>query len=166
MLLDGAFQLAWVTRDLDAAIGAFALRLPDASFSRHAIDLPCAGRTDNCVARIGVAWRGQQQIELIEPVAGAVELYRDALPPDGQVAAFHHVGIKVTGDEDAWHSRRASLVEDGSTIALEGGEAGRVRFAYFDLRAALGHFVELIWLNGPFLTRAPADGASALSCIS
>lgn len=154
-MFDGAFQLAWVTRDLGRAVDAFAGTFPQADFSRHVIDLPCIGRAERCIARIAVAWIGALQLELIEPMAGAVELYLASLPGDGQVAAFHHVGVKIQGLESEWRARCDEMSRRGLPLTLAGGEAGRVRFAYFDMRPTVGHHVELIWLNGPYLTEPP-----------
>jgi hypothetical protein len=150
------FQLAFVTRDVERAAAIMTQRHALTPFSVHDISIPCKGREDPCVARVAISWNGERQIELIEPVAGAVELYRNGLPAGDAVAAFHHVGIKVRGTLADWEERRAELVGRGMTIALEGGLEDRVRFAYFDARATLGHYMELIWLGAPFLTAQAA----------
>lgn len=155
-LLDGAFQLAYVTRDIDDAAKRMAAQNGLAPFTLHHIDIPCFGRNENCVAKIGVSWNGDRQIELIEPVSGAVELYRDALPPAGVAGAFHHIGVKVQGGLSDWEARRDAMLAAGHRIALQGGVEDRVRFAYFDMRDTLGHYVELIWLGAPFLTERAA----------
>jgi hypothetical protein len=154
--LEGAFQLAYVTRDIEAAAQQMVERSGLEAFTFHHIDMPCFGRRESCVARIAISWNGTRQIELIEPLSGAVELYRDALPPSGTAAAFHHVGIKVQGGVADWEARRDAMSAAGFPIALQGGLEERVRFAYFDLRDTLGHHVELIWLGAPFLTAQAA----------
>jgi hypothetical protein len=153
---EGAFQLAYVTRDIEKAACVMAERNRLEPFSFHQIDMPCFGRSESCVARVAISWNGARQVELIEPISGAVELYSEGLPPPGTLTAFHHIGTKVQGGIADWEARRDALSDAGFPIALQGGLEDRVRFAYFDMRDTLGHHVELIWLGAPFLTARAA----------
>lgn len=155
-IFEGAFQLAYVTHDIEKAAGLLVERNRLEPFSFHQIDIPCFGRRESCVARVAISWNGVRQVELIEPISGAVELYREGLPPPGMATAFHHIGVRVQGGVADWEARRDALSAAGFPIALQGGLGDKVRFAYVDMRDTLGHHVELIWLGAPFLTAQAA----------
>lgn len=152
-LLEGAFQCAYVTADMGEATAFFAAQYGVEPFGIHDVSLACAGRTDPCVIRVGVGFVGPTMVELVQPIEGAVEIYDEPRPSGASPVAFHHLGLRVRGDLDTWTARRGEFLDLGASIALEGGHADTMRFAYFDTRAELGHYVELIWLGAPFLSR-------------
>lgn len=148
-LLREPCQLGYVTRDLDAAmarlraiggIGSFAVYEPE-------LEVEAAGQRGTARIRVALANLGTMQVELIEPVDGAVGIYRDGAPDADPF--LHHVAVLVRGGEAAWDAALADLAAAGHAPALT-GEGGRAwgtltRFAYVDARPLLGHHVELIW---------------------
>jgi hypothetical protein len=154
-MFEGAFQCAYVTADMDKATSLFEARYGVAPFNIHDVTVACAGRTDPCVIRVGIGFAGSTMIELVQPVSGAVEIY-SAPRLHGAAVAFHHMGLRVRGDLSAWAARRDEMLALGAPIALEGGHSDTMRFVYFDTRAELGHYLELIWLGAPFLSQVGA----------
>lgn len=151
-----AFQFAYVARDAERAARAFIARYATPQFRIHDVTVECAGRPSTCSLRVAIAWVGSKQIEIIEPVAGAIDLYLPVLREDPDAAAFHHIGIRVPGTLRDWEERRRTLLSRGERFALEGGFAQTMRFAYVDTADRLGHYVEYIWLGAPFLSQQAA----------
>jgi glyoxalase/bleomycin resistance protein/dioxygenase superfamily protein len=156
-MLEGAFQCAYITADMDKATAYFAEQYDVGPFGIHDVSVACADRAEPCVIRVGVDFVGPTMIELVQPVEGAIEIYAEPRISGASPVAFHHLGLRVRGDLDTWTARRRECLDLGARIALEGGHADTMRFAYFDTRAELGHYVELIWLGAPFLSRLGAS---------
>lgn len=142
-------QLGYVTRDLDAAMAHLKSRSGIREFAVYDADLDVivGGRPDRARIKVALANIGATQVEIIEPVEGAVEIYRDRAPASD--VFLHHVASLVPGGEADWEQALAGLRANGERLAIE-GEGGRAwgtltRFAYVDARDRLGHFVELIW---------------------
>ena len=151
-----AFQFAYVARDAQRAARAFVARYATPEFRIHEVTVECTGEPAACSLRVAIAWVGSKQIEIIEPVAGAIDLYLPALPDDLDAAAFHHIGIRVPGTLQDWEQRRRELLSRGERFALEGRFAQTLRFGYLDTADRLGHYVEYIWLGAPFLSEKAA----------
>ena len=141
-------QLGYVTRNLDAAMGRFKVQGGIRAFATYdaELDVVAQGRADRARIRVALANVGPMQVEIIEPVEGAIEVYREGAP-DADVF-LHHVAALVRGSEADWHAALRSAPEHSKPV-IE-GEGGRAwgtltRFAYFDLRSRFGHFLELIW---------------------
>jgi hypothetical protein len=154
--LAGAFQFAYVARDAERAARAFVAHYATPEFRIHDVTVDCGGQPDTCSLRVAIAWIGSKQIEIIQPVAGAIDLYLPSLPDDPDATAFHHVGIRVPGTLQDWEQRRLTLLARGERFALEGGFAQTMRFGYLDTADRLGHYVEYIWLGAPFLSEKAA----------
>jgi len=152
----GAFQFAYVARDVRRAARAFEARYGPVPFQFHEVTVACRTQPATCSLRVGIAWIADKQIELIEPVAGAIELYVRALPAHGDALAFHHVGVRVHGTLQEWDNWRSELLSRGERLALEGGFADTLRFAYLDTADRLGHYIEYIWLGAVFLSEQAA----------
>ncbi len=86
---------------------------------------------------------GSTNLEIIRPVGGAVGLYRDAVRP-GEPATLHHVGFAVDDFDEA-----SAVVAASGRSWKQFGDSGEIRFGYLDLRAELGHFVEVMELGQP-----------------
>jgi hypothetical protein len=80
------------------------------------------------------------QIELIQPLSGentATEFLRQ------QGQGVHHLGIQVADFDRA----KCDMAEQGFML-VESGIAGQAtRFAIFDTRAAIGSYIELVYLD-------------------
>jgi hypothetical protein len=131
----GIFQYAYVCQDVEQAAAGFKTRFGTGDFDFKlgltvddvVVDgTPVSGWTID-VAVVNMA---DSNIELIKPVAGAVDLYRDEIRP-GHLATFHHVDVAASG----------------RAFALSGRMPDFCRFAYLDMRAELGHFVEYVELE-------------------
>jgi hypothetical protein len=147
-----AYQIAYVTGDLARGTEMLQTRFGVPPFSCVSLDLNLSTPAAAATIKVGIAWVGDLQIELIEPVSGAVEVYLAALPHDPSALAFHHLAMRVSGDIQSWHRVRGQLAEE--RIAIEGGRDD-MRFAYLDERATLGHYLEYVWMSESFLERYP-----------
>ena len=121
MFLHGHYQNAYVTHDLEKAIGMVSERYGLADWIKFEMELPVrtpAGDRSLAV-KVGCAWAGWLQIELIEPVSGAVEPYLPYLPADPADATprFHHISLR-RDDYDAMQDEIARL---GLPFVCEGG---------------------------------------------
>jgi hypothetical protein len=97
--------------------------------------------------RVAMGARGGLIIELIEPVAGEVEFYREALPEDGGVLGFHHLAMLVPLGDEPWAGVEGLLAEHGLSFEYTILIPDRARLAYVDTRAQFGHWIELCQLQ-------------------
>lgn len=143
MLLEGHFQNAYVTRDLDKALTLFRSRFGiDKVLQFDAeVDIRTPAGTGPAAFRTALAWVGSLQYEFIQPLSGLVQVYREALP-DGDGLAFHHVCMRVQD----WERTRAAIERGPHPVVLEGSTTG-VRFVYVDARDTLGHYLEYAWMK-------------------
>ena len=140
MHMNGLFQNAYVTRNLDKAVAELK--------GRHAVgevmvvdwstDVITPQGHGPVSARIALAWVGNVQIEVIQPISGLVQIYTDALPADDSLR-FHHVGMRVPHME----ALRSEAAEKGWPVVFQGGGDG-FRCTYVDARDTLGHYVEYV----------------------
>jgi hypothetical protein len=143
-MLEGKhFQNAYVTRDIGKAIAAFKARanirkLLEFTPTTEVMTPTGRGMQTNKLAFI---WVGDLQYELIEPVSGKVDLYRDALPT-GDGPKFHHICMRV----DNWDDFRARVDKQPYPVVLEGG-SDALKFLYLDAREFLGHYLEYTWMT-------------------
>jgi len=143
MLLEGHFQNAYVTRDLDKAVALFRSHygVDKVLQFQSQVEVKTPAGTGAAVFKTAFAWVGSLQYEFIEPVSGLVQVYQQALPP-GDGLAFHHVCMRVQD----WEGTRAEIDGGSYPIVLEGETAG-VRFVYVDARESLGHYLEYVWMK-------------------
>lgn len=138
MLIGRHYQNAYVTRDLDTAQAAIKAR----GTIRHqsGFEGSTALRTPTGEAvmqtKLAFLWIGDLQIELIEPVGGKVDFYRDMLPA-GSGLRFHHMCMRV----DDWDDFRSKVETQPYPLLFEGA-SGPLRFLYLDARHDLGHYLE------------------------
>ena len=137
------YQNAYVTRDIGKWIEAFNARAKvDRVFtyegSTNVMTPAGPGVQTNKLAFI---WVGDLQYELIEPVSGDVDIYRNALPADDGLQ-FHHICMRVPD----WDEFRARVDQQPYPVVLEGGSAA-LKFLYLDARPFLGHYLEYTWMT-------------------
>jgi Glyoxalase/Bleomycin resistance protein/Dioxygenase superfamily len=150
-LFANVWQLGYVTTDLNRAMEELGTRFG----LEHCVQLPSAGATfmagDEVVpweARFAMGSRGGLIVELIEPVAGTVDFYLDALPSDGSFAVrLHHLATFMDAGDDQWERVRALLARSELRFDYTMTIPGRVRAGYIDTRAELGHFLEVCQLQ-------------------
>jgi methylmalonyl-CoA/ethylmalonyl-CoA epimerase len=145
-LVDGQlFQIAFVVRDLDAALERYTRVLGGApwrifTFS-GAIHREAAYHGDPTDFAVRLALNGTSpQYELIEPQRGP-GIHQDWLDERGE--GFHHVGVIVASLETAVERMAAAgyqAIQTGAGF----GAAGDGAYAYFDTVADLGCFVEAV----------------------
>ena len=94
--------------------------------------------------KVACAWAGWLQIELIEPVSGAVEPYLPYLPADKADATprFHHISLR----RDDYQDMQAEIARIGLPFVCEGGIPDLL-YTYLDGRSTFGHYVEYVWAS-------------------
>jgi len=137
------YQNAYVTRNIEKAIDDFSARaqvrnLLHFEVTNEAWTTEGWGSQTNKLAFI---WVDDLQYELIEPVGGAVAIYRDALPADDR-PRFHHICMRI----DDWDDFRGRVDQQPYPVVLEGG-GGELKFLYLDAREFLGHYLEYTWMT-------------------
>jgi hypothetical protein len=143
-MLEGMhYQNAYVTRDIKKAMDAFKGRADIRKLIQYegSTDVITPAGRGVQTNKLAFIWVGDLQYELIEPVSGTVDLYRDALPADDS-PLFHHICMRV----DDWSSFRARVDKQSLPVALEGGNDS-LRFLYLDARKFLGHYLEYTWMT-------------------
>ena len=143
MKMNGFFQNAYITRDLDKWCENFK--------KHHGVDDFLVLELSNDVvtkwgngpqyARVALGWVDQLQIEIIEPNGGMIDIYKNVLPDDDKIA-FHHVGMRVHD----WDKFRAEVDANGWEVASEGAVPG-CNYIYIDARETCGHYVEYLWMT-------------------
>ena len=137
------FQTAWVVQDVDATerhLSALAgvkawTRLPDIRFGPDTCQY--RGAPADFTAHISMAYAGDMQLEVIQPVSGT-SIYTEFLERTG--GGLHHVCWEVA-DLDAALGEAAG---QGLEVLQRGDMAhGACRFAYVDGAAAGVPYVEL-----------------------
>jgi len=140
-------QVAWVVEDIDAAESlwgsAFGIakwtRIPDVHFGPDTCTY--RGEPADFVAHVSMAYSGDLQLELIQPVSG-VSIYTEFLAEGG--GGLHHVCFEI----DDMDASLAEAQDAGHSVLQEGSMAdGEIRFAYIDGSAGGAPYVELAVLG-------------------
>lgn len=137
------FQFSYVTRDLNVGTDYLKNTLGARQLTRLD-DLHLPNGEKSAIHHLAHFTLGEMEVELIEPrTPWPNSIYLDALPPDGQAVAFHHVGF-LTKNRESWRQ----LLTDATTLGLAvpvRGERPNVCYAYLDTRADSGHFTEVVF---------------------
>lgn len=146
----GYFQTAYVTTDLDRAVEQLS--------QVHGIRHWYTNRrfeyavTASKTATIGLAlaYVGDTQIEIIEPIAGECAFYRTALTgrPDFQLR-FHHL-CQAFDTAEQYQARFAELEREGVNLPVQitlDMNNGLSLACYADFRHRGGHFMEYVWFS-------------------
>jgi len=152
-LLRDVIQIAYVTDDIDEAVAWCEQTLGTARC--HVIRNSSLGGIAVVDSQVAQEWlidvamvnAGETNIEIIRPVSGAVDLYRDAIRP-GAPATFHHIGVRVDDFDEATDL----ITSFGRAWSQHGTTEGVIRFGYLDLTAELGHQVEVMEIGPGFQT--------------
>lgn len=144
-VLGNAFhQIAYVTNDFDRALGIFReqhgiTRFLELRDLRYPVTVD--GQEAHC--HVALARSGGLEIEIITPLGGAVDLYREPIAGSGFRLRFHHVAQRLP-DEATLRAVRATLTAQGYDFPIDGQSNGMTYF-YADMRETLGHYVEYIY---------------------
>ena len=98
------FQMSYITRDLDAAMKHCRTELGVEHFdtSESEVEVLSFGEVRKLAIRAAFANIGRHQLELIQPVSGAVEIYTDEVDLDAHIINYHHIAIAVRGSHGEW----------------------------------------------------------------
>ncbi len=149
-LLRDVIQLAYVTDDIDSAVSWFEGTLGTTRcHTRYKSSLGGIAHVngevvDEWVIDVALVNAGATNLEIIQPVSGAVDLYRRAIRP-GAPATFHHLGVRVDDFDEA-----TALIEGAGRRWELHGDNGAIRFGYLDMTAELGHHIEAMELQPGF----------------
>jgi hypothetical protein len=142
------WQVCYVTRDLDEG-----MKLLRTHYGVESIEVPTDGATflvgdepAEWDVRISMGARGGLIVELIEPVGGEVDFYRQALPADGGLG-FHHLASHMPVGDEAWDALGDVLAAAGLRVDYTVLIPDRVRAGYVDTTAELGHYLEICQLQ-------------------
>lgn len=137
-------QNAWVVTDIEAAIldwhktmgiGPFFLGTYPVSLFPG---MQYRGNPGELTMKTAIAYSGDLQIELIEPLGDAPNAYRDVFPKG--TAGFHHMCFWTDDiDQDLAHY----AANDCPAVNV-GQMRGGPRFAYVDTRQKIGCMTELL----------------------
>jgi catechol 2,3-dioxygenase-like lactoylglutathione lyase family enzyme len=144
VIADGPIiQVAWVVDDIEATekllgeqFGAGAwTRIPDVRFEEESTTY--RGRPSGLVAHVSLAYAGDLQLELIQPVSGE-SVHTEFLAANGP--GLHHVCFAT--DDVAAACARAEAA--GQVVAQRGSMMdGEIDFAYLDCSSAGAPYIEL-----------------------
>lgn len=150
-------QMSYATRDLDAAVAHAQAELGISGLVRSEAEIEVLSYGKRCRLSVksAIANMGEpgkvRQFEIIEPVAGATQIYSDALDLSGPILNFHHVGVAVPGPYAAWEALLDDVQASGDDFAFlfpaEPSPESGLCFCYVDTRRRIGHYTEYLWAD-------------------
>ena len=147
------FQMSYITRDLDAAMAHCKAELGIEHFETTdaEVEVLSFGKLRPLKIRAAFGNVGRNQLELIEPVSGAIEIYTDEVDLSKHIINFHHIAIAVRGGIAEWRALLAEVRASGDEFAYlfppEPSDDDKLCFAYVDTRKRLGHYTEYLWID-------------------
>ena len=137
-------QVAWVVRDMAAAEKFFVDTIGVKRFM-HMDNLAAKdtegtylGKPGNWVCNLHIAYAGDTQIELIQPVAGA-SMFQESLDRHGD--AVQHVAYWL---DDADYDAAAAHLQSSGYPQIQSFRLPILRVGYFDTRRAIGVVTEIV----------------------
>ena len=137
-------QVAWVVRDMAAAEKFFIENIGVERFM-HLDNLAAKdtegtylGQPGDWVINLHIAYAGDTQIELIQPVAGQ-SMYLESLQQHGD--AVQHVAYWL---DDADYDAAAQHLEAAGYPLIQSFKLPMLRVGYFDTRAVIGVVTEIV----------------------
>ena len=121
-LFRNVMQVAYVTDDLEVACEYFEQTLGTVPCTKTyksslgGIVVVDGETAEEWVMDVALVNAGPTNFELIQPVSGAVDLYRAAIRP-GAPATFHHVGYRIDDFDEATDDHRRPPASRGSSTA-------------------------------------------------
>ena len=137
------FQMAWVVRDLDAAmqrwrevhgVGPFSYMK---NITMTPENFTYRGRATTVTYSAALAQTSGMQIELVQQIDDEPSAYREPSSSEGE--GVHHMGMMVDNFEDVI----SEYCSQGFEIAQRGSSLG-VDFCYLDMRPVFGRMVEVL----------------------
>jgi 4-hydroxyphenylpyruvate dioxygenase-like putative hemolysin len=137
-------QVAWVVRDIQAAERFFVETMGIDHFV-HMENLAAKdtegtylGQPGNWVCHLYIAYAGDTQVELIQPVSGA-SMFQESLDQHGD--AVQHVAYWLDESE---YAAAAAHLESAGYPQIQGLKLPILRVGYFDTRKAIGVVTEIV----------------------
>ena len=137
-------QVAWVVRDIVAAEKFFVEVMGIPRFL-HMDNLAAKdtegtylGKPGNWVCHLYIAYAGDTQVELIQPVSGA-SMYQESLDQHGD--AVQHVAYWL---DDSDYDAAAAHLRSSGYPEIQSFRLPVVRVGYFDTRRAIGVVTEIV----------------------
>jgi len=137
-------QVAWVVRDI-AVAEKFFIETMGISRFMHMDNLAAKdtegtymGKPGNWVCHLHIAYAGNTQIELIQPVSGA-SMYQESLDRHGD--AVQHVAYWL---DDADYDAAATHLESSGYRQIQSFRLPILRVGYYDTRRAIGVVTEIV----------------------
>ncbi|MCS5693229.1 VOC family protein [Cyanobium sp. FGCU-6] len=137
-------QVAWVVRDIATAETFFVETMGVSRFmcidhlSAKDTEGTYRGKPGNWVCHLHVAYAGETQIELIQPVSGD-SIYQESLDQHGD--AVQHVAYWL---DDAEFDAAIAHLESSGYPQIQSFRLPGLRIAYFDTRPAIGVMTEIV----------------------
>lgn len=139
----GFYQFTYITNDFDRAKAI----LRDLHGTQEFMEMtPLEVQlNDNKPARMNCAlsYVGAMEIEVMNPVDGAVQIYTDMMPEDGFILRHHHIS-RLFADYDTFEQRGREFAAMGHPPIADNlpGRRDTSRFYYVDCREETGHYLE------------------------
>jgi hypothetical protein len=145
----GYYQTAYVTNDLDRAIDQLkrTYRIEHWAINRDFTYPPLPGKSLKMACAL--AFLGDSQFEIIQPLSGDDAFYRTPLVGSGYQLEFHHLCICFDTAEQ-YHENHEHLKRLGVTLAMDmtlDMGAGLALASYADFRQTCGHYLEYVWFT-------------------
>jgi len=153
-------QVAWVVSDI-ASAEKFFIETMGISRFMHIDNLAAKdtegtymGEPGNWVCHLHIAYAGDTQIELIQPVSGA-SMFQESLDRHGD--AVQHVAYWL---DDADYDAAAAHLESSGYRQIQSFRLPIVRVGYFDTRRVIGVVTEIVGASkeGHELRRSLKEG--------
>jgi methylmalonyl-CoA/ethylmalonyl-CoA epimerase len=144
VIAQGFCQVAWVVKDIAAAEKFFVETIGISRFM-HMENLAAKdtegtylGKPGNWVCHLYLAYAGDTQIELIQPVSGE-SMYQESLDRHGD--AVQHVAYFL---DDSAYDAAAAHMESSGYPEIQGFRLPIARVGYFDTRPTVGVVTEIV----------------------
>ena len=134
-------QLCYVTSDFDRAIDELRSAHGIGPFKELRDHRVPTSASQAAIGHFGLAFKGDTQFEVIEPLSGDVGIYRDVFDGTGFQMHLHHTGRHIASLAD-YRTALAQLKSRWPTPIDMEGFGGY--YAYIDARPLYGHYLELL----------------------
>jgi hypothetical protein len=149
-------QVSYVTNDIERALRVFREVYGVERFMDTGRVTFTMGSGEVVDFRVALTYVGDMQFEIIQPIGGDVECYRDVLPADGSFAIrFHHLSFRARS-LDELESLQKDAQGSGHPIGFT-GTFGDSAFFYADARSQLGHFLEYTYTDPAYDSALPRN---------
>lgn len=144
----GLQQIAFAVKDLEAGQRFFNETMGVSRFcviedvGLKATEKTYRGRPVEHNFRLALAYCGDVQLELLQPVSGQT-CYQDFIDRRGE--GLHHLGFFL--DELDQYEKALDELKAQNYSVLTSGKFGDAYYSYFDTEAAIGSIMEIIYIG-------------------